>query len=96
MAFVEDALEFAREKGKDEALAAFNDPEGDFTRDGRYIFAYDYEGTTLAHPHQQQLLGESRIEAKDPNGVSFIWEAIDAARSGNGLLYYIYPDPRER
>jgi polar amino acid transport system substrate-binding protein len=93
VAFVEEALEFARKKGKDEAIAAFNDPSGEFTRDGSYIFAYDYEGTTLALPHQQHLLGERRIEAEDPRGVRFIQEAIDAARNGSRFLYYIYPDP---
>ena len=92
VAYVEEALQFAHENGKEKALEAFNDPKGNFTRDGRYIFAYDYDGRTLALPYQPELIGTNRIDVKDPNGVDFISQAIDAARMGNGFLYYIYPD----
>jgi signal transduction histidine kinase len=93
VAYVDEALQFAQENGKEKALEVFNDPEGNFTRDGRYIFAYDYEGQNLALPYQTELVGTSRIDAQDPNGVYFIQQVIDAARMGNGSLYYIYPDP---
>jgi len=93
VAFVEDALQFAKENGKQKSLEVFNDPKSNFTRDGRYIFAYDYEGRTLALPYQPELIGTSRIDALDPNGVDFVRQAIDMARMGNGFTYYIYPDP---
>lgn len=93
VAYVEEARQFAIESGKQRALEVFNDPEGNFTRDGRYIFAYDYEGNTLALPYQPELIGTSRIDALDPNGVDFISQIIDLARMGNGFSYYIYPDP---
>ncbi|HUS74914.1 MAG TPA: cache domain-containing protein [Methanothrix sp.] len=92
VAFVEEALQFAHKSGKEKSLEVFNDPKGNFTRDGRYIFAYDYDGRTLALPYQPELIGTNRIDAKDPNGVDFISQAIDAARMGNGFFYYIYPD----
>jgi len=93
VAYVNEALQFAQENGKEKALEAFNDPEGNFTRDGHYIFAYDYDGQSLALPYQPELIGTNRIDAQDPNGVYFIQQAIDVARMGNGSLYYIYPDP---
>jgi polar amino acid transport system substrate-binding protein len=93
ISYVEEALQFARERGKQSALEVFNDPEGNFTKGGRYIFAYDYEGNTLALPYQPELIGTSRIDALDPNGVDFISQIIDLARIGNGFSYYIYPDP---
>jgi polar amino acid transport system substrate-binding protein len=71
----------------------FNDPEGNFTIDGRYIFAYDYDGQSLALLYQPELVGTNRIDAQDPNGVYFIQQVIDVAKMGNGSLYYIYPDP---
>lgn len=92
VAYVEEAKSFALANGRERALAVYNDPSGSFTRDGRYIFAYDYDGITLALPHQPELLGTSRIEAADPNGVSFIREASETASLGRGYLYYIYPD----
>lgn len=91
--YVDEALHFVQESGKENALEVFNDPEGNFTGDGRYIFAYDYEGKNLALPYQPELLGTGRIDAQDPNGVYFIQQVIDVSRMGNGSLYYIYPDP---
>ena len=91
-AYVDEALQFAHENGKDKALEAFNDLKGNFTRDGRYIFAYDYTGRTLALPYQPELIGTSRIGARDPNGVDFVSQATDAASMGSGYNYYVYPD----
>jgi len=93
VAYVNDALQFAKKNGKEKALAVFNDPLGNFTRDGRYIFAYDYDGKILALPFQSNLIGTNRIDVKDPNGVDFVRQAIDLARMGSGFHYYIYPDP---
>lgn len=93
VAFVEGALSFARENGKEKALEVFNDQSGNFTRDGRYIFAYNYQGQILALPHQPELIGTSRIDARDPNGVDYIQQAMETARMGKGFTYYIYPDP---
>ncbi|MGA9099832.1 MAG: cache domain-containing protein [Methanotrichaceae archaeon] len=93
VAYVNDALQFAKKNGKQNALAVFNDQKGNFTRDGRYIFAYDYDGKNLALPYQPDLIGTNRIGVRDPNGVDFVRQAIDLARMGNGFHYYIYPDP---
>ena len=93
VAYVDEALQFAQENGKEKALEVFNDAEGNFTRDGRYIFAYDYDGQNLALPYQPELVGTNRIDAQDPNGVYFIQQVIDVAKMGNGSIYYIYPDP---
>ncbi|HOT06194.1 MAG TPA: cache domain-containing protein [Methanotrichaceae archaeon] len=93
VAFVKEALQFARDNGMQKSLEVFNNPRGNFTRDGLYIFAYDYTGQTLALPYQPKLLGTSRIDAQDPNGVYFIRQVIETARMGDGFMYYIYPDP---
>jgi polar amino acid transport system substrate-binding protein len=92
VAYVDEALQFVHENGKEKALEVFNDPKGNFTRDGRYIFAYDYSGRTLALPYQPELIGTNRVDVKDPNGVDFDSQSIDAARMGKGFVYYTYPD----
>lgn len=92
VAYVDEALQFARENGREKALEEFNNLKGNFTREGRYIFAYDYNGKTLALPYQLELIGTNRTGAKDPNGVDFVSQVIDAARMGNGFVYYTYPD----
>jgi len=93
--FVEEARQFARESGKQKSLEVFNDPKGKFTRDGSYIFAYDYEGRTLALPYQPELVGTIRIDAQDPNGVDYVRQIMNAAQDGSGFAYYIYPDPSQ-
>lgn len=93
VAFVEEAVQFAHENGRELAQKAFSDPKGNFIRDGLYIFAYDYDGLTLAHPYQPELIGTSRIDTKDPNGIQINQQAIDAVRLGNGFFYFIYSDP---
>jgi len=92
VAYVEEAKSFALANGRERAMAVYNDPTGSLTRDGRYVFAYDYDGVTLALPPQPELLGSARIEAADPIGVRFIREAAETAGLGTGFLYYIYPD----
>jgi polar amino acid transport system substrate-binding protein len=93
VSFVEEARDYALDSGKQRALEVFNDPKGNFAGDGRYIFAYDYEGKTLALPYQPELIGKSRIATLDPNGVAFVSQIIDIAKVGSGFTYYIYPDP---
>jgi polar amino acid transport system substrate-binding protein len=92
MAYVDDALQFAKKNGRQKSLAVFNDLNGNFTKDDRYIFAYDYDGRTLALPYQPDIIGTKRIDILDPNGVDIQRAVINTARRGNGLLYYIYPD----
>ncbi|NYT06470.1 MAG: histidine kinase, partial [Methanomicrobiales archaeon] len=66
--FVEDAVAYAREHGRAEALAEFNDPDGTFVSRERYIYAFDTRGTTLALPHQPQLIGTDLSGLRDPFG----------------------------
>lgn len=93
VSFVEEALNYTREKGKVEALKAFNDRNGRFVREDRYIFAYGFNGTTLALPFQPELIGKDRMDLQDPNGVRILQDLIDQAGRGSGFTYYLYPDP---
>jgi signal transduction histidine kinase len=95
VAFVESARDFALNHTKDEALKAFNDRNGEFVTGNRYIFADDFEGNALAMPFEPEVLGTNNTDAQDPNGVYFIQELMDVAKSGNGFTYVIYKDPAE-
>ncbi|MDH7510229.1 MAG: cache domain-containing protein [Methanolinea sp.] len=92
-AFVRDAASFAREAGKDGALREFNDQKGRFCEGERYIFSYDMNGTVLALPYQQGLVGENRIDVRDANGVEYIRAMVTLASRGGGHTYYVYPNP---
>jgi polar amino acid transport system substrate-binding protein len=94
-AFVEKAYEYAREQGKEAALAEFNKPDGRFVDGELYMFAYDLGGTTLAHPFQPDLLGKNRLDTTDANGTAFIRLLISTAQSGGGFVRYRYLDPAD-
>ena len=91
--FVDTAVKYAKDNGKDNALKAFNDKNGTFFKKGLYVFAYDFAGNTLALPIQPDLIGKIRIDSKDPNGVDINRDLIALAQNGGGFEYYIYPDP---
>jgi hypothetical protein len=93
--FVENAAGYAREHGKEAALREFNDPNGTFVDGELYIFAYEMDGTVIALPFQQNLIGTVRAGTTDSNGVEFIDAKIEAASRGGGSVYYLYPNPKD-
>jgi len=92
-AFVAKAALYAREHGRTEAVAAFNDPDGEFVRGELYIFAYDMNGTVLALPFQQQFIGTNRSGVHDSSGVAYIAGMSRLAAEDGGSICYVYPNP---
>ena len=93
LAFVEKAVAYAGEVGKEEALAAFNAPSGEFNHGELYIFAYDFNGKNLAHGYDQSLVGKDLIDLTDPTGKPIIKEFVRLANGGGGWLYYQWANP---
>jgi len=93
IAFVSGARAYARQNGKEKALAAFNDPKGQFVHDGLYIFAEAYDGTALAEPLQHDLIGTNILDMKDSYGVPLVRNLGQTARYGMGYVSYQYPNP---
>jgi len=93
VAFVHDAAAYARTSGREAALAAFMNRSGPLFQDGLYIYAYDFDGITLAHPLQTQLVGKSRLDELAAGGTSFIRNLRDAARNGTGFARFWYVNP---
>jgi hypothetical protein len=93
--FVINAAVYAKEHGKEAALKEFNDLNGPFIDGELYIFAYETDGTVIALPYQQELLGTTRTGIPDSNGVEFIEGLIHAAADSGGSVYYIYLNPED-
>ena len=91
--FVEKAYVYANKVGKNEAVAAFNDPKGEFIDGELYIFAYDMNGTVLALPHQPDLIGENRWYLQDTTGIKYIQRATARANLGGGFVMSLYENP---
>jgi polar amino acid transport system substrate-binding protein len=91
---VKEAVAFAREKGKEAAIAAFNDPQGRFVQDGVYIFAEGYDGTALAEPFEHAFVGTNIRNMTDRYGVPLVRHLEETAGYGIGYVSYDYPNPK--
>ena len=91
--FVLRGRQFALAVGRDAALTIFNEKNGPFTSGDIYIFAYDYNGTTLALPYQPELVATNRANLTDQRGVRILDLHAAVARSGGGFDRVVYADP---
>jgi signal transduction histidine kinase len=91
---VKEAVAFARENGREKAIAAFNDPDGPFAKDHVYVFAEDYNGLALAEPFEQDLVGTNIRDMKDRYGVALVRNLGETGRYGIGYVSYDYPNPK--
>lgn len=89
VAFVNEAVAYAKTQGREAALAKFSDRNGTFVRGELYIYAYDFNGTTLAHPVNPEAVGKKREGA---NGV-FVTEMGNVVRNGSGFYPFVYVNP---
>jgi cytochrome c len=93
VSFVDTAVVYAKTNGKEKALAEFSNPNGSFVRGELYIYAYDFNGTTLAHPFNPEKIGVNRLNETDAQGGLFIKNLRDAALNGNGFVRFSYINP---
>ena len=93
VAFVTEAVAYAKTNGREKALSEFSDPNGSFFRGQLYIYAYDFNGTTIAHPVNPEKIGVNRLNERDAKGNLFIEELRDTARNGSGFVQYYYVNP---
>ncbi|MDD4300032.1 MAG: cache domain-containing protein [Methanomicrobium sp.] len=91
VAFVDSAAEYVKEYGKEKALSEFNNPNGSFIDGELYIYAYTFNGTTLAHPVNPEKVGVNRLDEGE-TGV-FLKECIESVKNGSGFNIINYQNP---
>lgn len=91
--FVTHAAEYARSVGREAAIATFSQRTGPFSRGDLYIYAYDNNGTLLAHPYQEEAVGTNRLNWTDSRGLPVIRIGAHVAAHGGGFIAYLYPAP---
>lgn len=91
---VERGAAFGREQPGEIAFAEISNRSGLFVdSEEHYIYAYDYNGTLLAHPYLQNLIGTSLIEREDSFGMKNIRALCDTSRNGGGFIVFVWPNP---
>lgn len=91
--FVGEGIAYAHTHGTERALQAFNDKNGTFVQGNLYIYAFDYNGTTLALPYQPELIGTDLSGLQDSFGVNYTRVETLLAQHGGGFIFYHYPNP---
>jgi hypothetical protein len=91
VAFVDSAVAYVRTHGAKRALAEFNNPNGSFIQGELYIYAYGFNGTTLAHPINPEKVGKNRDD-EGAIGV-FVREMGSVVRNGSGFYRFTYINP---
>ena len=90
--FVDKAVAYSGAHGKEAALAAYNDPDGEFRTGELYIFAYDFTGKNLAHI-DPALVGKDLIGLTDPEGTPIVRNFVRIAKSGGSWYTYVWANP---
>ncbi|MDD1693636.1 MAG: cache domain-containing protein [Methanoregula sp.] len=93
VAFVREAVAYAQSHDKNTSLAEFSNRNGTFVRGDLYLYAYDFNGTTIAHPVNPEKIGVNRLYEPDALGNFFIHDLRAAAINGSGFVEYYYINP---
>jgi signal transduction histidine kinase len=93
VAFVESAASYARIYGKGLATSDFMDLDGPFVREDVYIFAADFNGTSLALPFLPTAVGTNRLNLQNSEGVYTNREMRSIALNGSGFYEYPWTNP---
>ena len=91
---VNRAVVYARENGKEKAIAAFNDPNGSFVQGDVYVFSEAYDGSALAEPFHRELIGTNIRNLTDRFGIPIVRNIAETASYGIGYVSYDYPNPK--
>jgi len=94
VALVRAGAAYGQTEGTDAALAAIGNLSGPFVdAEGHYLYAYDYNGTLVAHPYLGDRVGENLIGKEGPFGMKVIRALSDTAKDGGGFVVFVWPNP---
>ena len=96
---VKRAIVYAAKNGTERLLQQTNQANGVFhvgAGSELYLYIYDLKGMMKANGYKTDLVGQSRFDAKDPDGKFFVREFIKVAQGpGHGWVDYKYANPMD-
>jgi cytochrome c len=92
-AMVEKAAAYVQANGKEKALKEFTNPNGQFVKGELYVFAWDMNGTNIAHINPKQV-GINVLELPDVDGKYFRKEGMELVKkNGTAWVDYKFKNP---
>lgn len=98
--FLEEAIRYVHQHGKEQALKAFNDPHGNFYRpqQGLYIAAFETNkrnsAIALANGQTPSLTGQDLYSLEDKLGHYFVRDIVKTCKRGGGWLSFYWKNPQ--
>ena len=90
---VEKAVAYVQANGKEKALKEFTNPNGQFVKGELYVFAWDMNGTNIAHINPKQV-GINVLELPDVDGKYFRKEGMQLVKkNGTAWVDYKFKNP---
>ena len=94
---VKNAAVYVKSHGVKKAVKDINDPAVPFVKGALYVFAYDTNGTMLAHPMNPALVGKNMVDVPDLDGTYFRKRIVAMAREhASGWVDYKYRNPKTK
>ncbi|MES2259440.1 MAG: cache domain-containing protein [Pseudomonadota bacterium] len=94
VALVKKVIGEIKTKGLEKTIEEVNEPKGRFLDRDLYVMIYDMSGKNLAHGANPRMVGKNLIEMRDVNGVYFVKERIEIAKTkGSGWQDYQFVNP---
>ncbi|MFN2183997.1 MAG: cache domain-containing protein [Anaerolineae bacterium] len=81
------------EMGREQAFAAFADPNGEFRDRDLYVFCIDMDGVLLSQPLKPELIGKNMYNFNKYGDLLFQDMVTLAKSSGAGWVDYKWPYP---
>jgi len=93
-AMVGKAVLYLQQHGRQQALAEFNRPQGQFRDRDLYLVVFDLQGNGLAHLNPR-LVGKATGDIRDADGKAiFQAQRALALDKGRGWVDYKWPNPQ--
>ncbi|QYZ79481.1 hypothetical protein E2N92_08595 [Methanofollis formosanus] len=90
------AVAYAHTNGTAALLSEIDKQDGRFTDGNLYLYAYNYEGTLLAHPYLAPgMVGTDLSEYMGPYGVMPVKKGAEIARNGGGFYVFGWENPEK-
>jgi len=90
---VESAYSHVLVTGKEKAIGDFMNLNGTWVRGNVYIFAADFNGTSLCLPYLPDAIGTNRMDIQNDQGEYINREMREIALNGSGFYEYEWRNP---